>query len=38
MEIFQIVSHITVFLVLYLRDGIRDETSQIAAKVKGYDQ
>ena len=29
MEVFQIVSHITVFFELYLRDGIRDKTSQI---------
>jgi len=36
MEIFQLVSHIAVILVLYLRDGIRDKTSQIGAKIKGY--
>ena len=32
MEIFQMVSHIKVFLELYLWDGIRDKTSQIAGK------
>ena len=37
MEIFQLVSYIAVILVLYLRDGIRDRTSQIGPKIKIYD-